>query len=241
MYFLGIGTVFNAGVVIIGGLVGLVAKRGIKPSVQDSIMKVLGIAVIFLGAASTLVGLIEVGEGGRLVTKSPMLMIISLITGVIIGELIRVEDRIDSFGVRLRKLMKAEKDATFLEGFVTNTLVICVGAMAIVGSLQDGLMHDPSMLYAKGILDCMITLIFAASLGVGAVMAAVPLFLYQGAITLLAGFVSRYLTDAVIENLSYIGSVLITCTGINLLFGKTIKVGNMLPALIMVLIFGMWF
>lgn len=241
MYFLGIGTVFNAGVVIIGGLVGLVAKRGIKPSVQDSIMKVLGIAVIFLGAASTLVGLIEVGEGGRLVTKSPMLMIISLITGVIIGELIRVEDRIDSFGVRLRKLMKAEKDATFLEGFVTNTLVICVGAMAIVGSLQDGLMHDPSMLYAKGILDCMITLIFAASLGVGAVMAAVPLFLYQGAITLLAGFVSAYLTDAVIENLSYIGSVLITCTGINLLFGKTIKVGNMLPALIMVLIFGMWF
>lgn len=241
MYFLGIGTVFNAGVVIIGGLVGLVAKRGIKQSVQDSIMKVLGIAVIFLGAASTLVGLIEVGEGGRLVTKSPMLMIISLITGVIIGELIRVEDRIDSLGVRLRKLMKAEKDATFLEGFVTNTLVICVGAMAIVGSLQDGLMHDPSMLYAKGILDCMITLIFAASLGVGAVMAAVPLFLYQGAITLLAGFVSAYLTDAVIENLSYIGSVLITCTGINLLFGKTIKVGNMLPALIMVLIFGMWF
>lgn len=241
MYFLGIGTVFNAGVVIIGGLVGLVAKRGIKPSVQDSIMKVLGIAVIFLGAASTLVGLIEVGEGGRLVTKSPMLMIISLITGVIIGELIRVEDRIDSFGVRLRKLMKAEKDATFLEGFVTNTLVICVGAMAIVGSLQDGLMHDPSMLYAKGILDCMITLIFAASLGVGAVMAAVPLFLYQGAITLLAGFILTYLTDAVIENLSYIGSVLITCTGINLLFGKTIKVGNMLPALIMVLIFGMWF
>lgn len=241
MYFLGIGTVFNAGVVIIGGLVGLVAKRGIKQSVQDSIMKVLGIAVIFLGAASTLVGLIEVGEGGRLVTKSPMLMIISLITGVIIGELIRVEDRIDSLGVRLRKLMKAEKDATFLEGFVTNTLVICVGAMAIVGSLQDGLMHDPSMLYAKGILDCMITLIFAASLGVGAVMAAVPLFLYQGAITLLAEFVSTYLTDAVIENLSYIGSVLITCTGINLLFGKTIKVGNMLPALIMVLIFGMWF
>ena len=128
-------------------------------------------------------------------------------------------------------------DSKFVEGFVTNALVICIGAMAVVGSLQDGLNHDASMLYAKAVLDCLISMVFAATLGVGVIFAGAVLFVYQGSITLLASLIAPYLNDGLINNISYIGSVLIFGVGINLIFGKKIKVGNMLPALLVPVIY----
>lgn len=240
MYFTGIGTVANTLAVFVGGVAGLLLKRGLKEDFRQSMMKVLGLAVIFLGMAGALTGLLQINDDGSIQTKGTMLMIISLTLGMIAGELLHIEDHMDSLGEKIKKALGAQEDKKFVEGFVTNALVICVGAMAVVGSLQDGLAKDPSMLYAKAILDAMITMVFAASMGIGAIAAAIPLAVYQGSITLLAGFIEPYLTEAVISDLSYIGSILITATGINLLFGKTIKVGNMLPALIMVLIFRTW-
>lgn len=232
-----LGTVVNAAAVVIGGGAGMIIKKGLKEDFRDSLMKTLGIAVIFLGAAGAMTGLLELKDG-TLQTRGTMLMILSLTLGIIAGELLKIEDRMETLGEKLKKLVRAEGDNLFVQGFVTNALVICVGAMAVVGALQDGISHDPSTLFAKAVLDAMISMVFAASLGVGVLFAAVPLFLYQGAITLLSGFAAPFFTDEVIGNLSYIGNILIAVVGVNLLFGKTVKVGNMLPALIFAVILG---
>ena len=232
-----LGTVVNAAAVVIGGGAGMIIKKGLKEDFRDSLMKTLGIAVIFLGAAGAMPGLLELKDG-TLQTRGTMLMILSLTLGIIAGELLKIEDRMETLGEKLKKLVRAEGDNLFVQGFVTNALVICVGAMAVVGALQDGISRDPSTLFAKAVLDAMISMVFAASLGVGVLFAAVPLFLYQGAITLLSGFAAPFFTDEVIGNLSYIGNILIAVVGVNLLFGKTVKVGNMLPALIFAVILG---
>ncbi|MDE6599236.1 MAG: DUF554 domain-containing protein [Oscillospiraceae bacterium] len=232
-----LGTIVNAAAVVIGGGAGMIIKKGLKEDFRDSLMKTLGVAVIFLGAAGAMPGLLELKDG-VLQTRGTMLMILSLTLGIIAGELLKIEDRMETLGEKLKKLVRAEGDNLFVQGFVTNALVICVGAMAVVGALQDGINHDPSTLFAKAVLDAMISMVFAASLGVGVLFAAVPLFLYQGAITLLSGFAAPFFTDEVIGNLSYIGNILIAVVGVNLLFGKTVKVGNMLPALIFAVILG---
>ncbi|MBD5146973.1 MAG: DUF554 domain-containing protein [Ruminococcus sp.] len=232
-----LGTVVNAAAVVIGGGAGMIIKKGLKEDFRDSLMKTLGVAVIFLGAAGAMPGLLELKDGA-FQTRGTMLMILSLTLGIIAGELLKIEDRMETLGEKLKKLVRAEGDNLFVQGFVTNALVICVGAMAVVGALQDGISHDPSTLFAKAVLDAMISMVFAASLGVGVLFAAVPLFLYQGAITLLSGFAAPFFTDTVVGNLSYIGNILIAVVGVNLLFGKTVKVGNMLPALIFAVILG---
>lgn len=234
-----LGTVVNAAAVIVGGGAGMLIKKGLKEDFRESMMKTLGVAVIFLGAAGAMTGLLEFKDG-VFQTRGTMLMILSLTLGIIVGELLRIEDRMEALGERLKKLVRAEGDNHFVQGFVTNALVVCVGAMAVVGALQDGISHDPSTLYAKAVLDAMISMVFAASLGAGVLFAAVPLFVYQGTITLLAGAAAPFFTDRVVGNLSYIGNVLIAVVGVNLLFGKTAKVGNMLPALIFAVILGYW-
>ena len=161
-----------------------------------------------------------------------MLMISSLVIGTIIGELLKIEDHLDRLGEKLKKTFKAENNHGFVNGFVTNALVVCVGAMAVVGSLEEGLTGDFSTLFAKAMLDCIISLVFASTLGLGVLFAAVPLLIYQGSITLLAGAISPIMSDVLISNLSYIGSVLIFAIGLNLLFSTRIKVGNMIPALL---------
>lgn len=234
------GTIVNTAAVIIGGGLGLLVKKKLPKTFQDSLMKTLGVAVIFLGIAGAMTGLLKYNENGTWETTGTMLMILSLALGTVIGELLRIEDRMETLGEKIKRLFKMQGDNRFVEGFVTNALVICVGAMAVVGSLQEGLNADASMLYAKALLDAVISMVFAASLGIGVLFAALPLFVYQGSITLLARLVAGYLTDEVIGDLSYIGSVLIAVVGVNLLFGKTAKVGNMLPALIVAVILGIW-
>lgn len=234
-----LGTIVNTAAVIVGGAAGMLVKKGLKKDLQDSLIKTLGIAVIFLGAAGAMTGLLEFKDGA-FQTRGTMLMILSLTLGIIAGELLKIEDRMEALGEKIKKLVHAESDNLFVQGFVTNALVVCVGAMAVVGALQDGINRDPSTLFAKAVLDAIISMVFAASLGSGVIFAAVPLFVYQGAITLLSGAAAPFFTDEVVSNLSYIGYVLISVVGVNLLFGKTVKVGNLLPALIFAVIFGYW-
>ncbi len=233
----GIGTIVNTLAVIIGSLIGIFAKRGLSQTLQNALLKTLGIATIFIGISCTMQEMLVI-EDGTLSTNGIMLMIVSLVIGTLIGELLRIEDFLEGLGEKIKKLPFLKGDSKFTEGFVTSTLVICVGAMAIVGAFRDGLEGDPSLLYSKSILDFIATMIFASTLGVGVLFSALPLGLYQGLLTAAAGLIGVFFSDEIISNLSLVGSVLIFAVGINLFLGKQIKVGNMLPALLVPIAYG---
>jgi len=237
---IGMGTIVNVLAIIAGSAVGMVLKMGLKESLQDTLMKALGVATMFVGISSTLSEMLVVTPDGDIGTQGTMLMIFSLVIGTIIGETLNLEDFLESMGERLRRLRIFRNSSRFTEGFVTATVVVCVGAMAIVGSLNDGLLGDPSILFTKSILDCVITMVFASTLGIGVMCSVIPLGLYQGGITLLAGVLKPFFTDGIISDLSLVGSVLIFCIGINLFFGKKVKVANMLPALIVPILYGIY-
>ena len=227
----GLGTIVNVGAVVAAGLLGVLLKGGIKERFQSAIMGVLGISTMFIGAAGTLQEMFTV-ENGSLSTRGTMLLVLSLIIGAFVGELLNIEARLEKLGEWLKDKVRAKNDNRFVDAFVNSTLVICIGAMAIVGSLQDGLTGDHSTLFVKAALDFPIILIFASTLGIGAVFSAIPLGLYQGAITLFAGLISPYLSDALISNLTLVGSAMIFAIGVNLAFGKRFRVGNFLPGLL---------
>lgn len=227
---IGVGTLINTAAVIVGGLIGLLLKNGLKEDLQKSLQKACGIATIFIGASGTLGKMFVIRDGG-IETKGSMLLIFSLVIGIAIGELLRLESRMDNLGEKINRLVHQENDNRFVDSFVNVSLIICVGAMAIVGSIQDGMSGDYSMLAAKSILDFVIVMVFASSGGVGSVFAAIPLFLYQGAITLAAAVGGSFISETIINDLSFVGSALIFCVGLNLAVGKKIPVGNLLPAL----------
>ena len=162
---------------------------------------------------------------------------VAVIAGGIAGSLLSIEDRLERLGELLKKKLHSEKDTRFVEGFVTSTLVICIGAMAIVGAIEDGLTGNFSTLTAKAILDFVIVMIFASTLGKGVIFSALPLFLYQGAITILAAVLGDFMSPALISDISFIGSALIFCVGVNIAFGKKFNVGNLLPALLVPVIY----
>lgn len=228
---IGVGTLINTAAVIVGGLIGLLLKNGLKEDLQKSLQKACGIATIFIGASGTLGKMFVIRDGG-IETKGSMLLIFSLVIGIAIGELLRLESRMDNLGEKIKRLVHRENDNRFVDSFVNVSLIICVGAMAIVGSIQDGMSGDYSMLAAKSILDFVIVMVFASSGGVGSVFAAIPLFLYQGAITLAAAVGGSFISETIINDLSFVGSALIFCVGLNLAVGKKIPVGNLLPALV---------
>ena len=227
---IGVGTIVNAGAIIAGGLVGTFVKKGLPERYKSIVMQAIGLSVLIIGISGTLQGIYQVIDGGKLNRQYIMTMIFSLVVGGIIGEFINIENRLENLGTRFqRKFFKNGRN--FAEGFVTASLIYCVGAMAIVGALEDGLTGNPKTLFAKAILDGVSSVVFAATMGFGVPFAALPVFIYQGAITLMAGFVKPWLTDAVVAQMSLIGSILIFAIGLNLLEIKKIKVGNLLPAI----------
>lgn len=232
----GLGTIINTAAILLCGTVGLFIKKGISQKITDSIVKAIGIAVMFIGISSTLTEMLVIEENS-LNTQGTLLLIISLIIGAFFGEILKIEDRLDNLGEKLKQTVKAKDSGNFVEGFVTTTLIFCVGAMAIVGSLNDGLNGDYSMLLAKSVLDGIMALIMASTLGVGVLFSAATVFVYQGLITLLAEFISPILSDLLVSNLSLVGSALIFAIGINLVFGKKIRTGNLLPALTIPIIY----
>lgn len=222
---IGLGTIINTAAVIAGGLIGICLKKGMKQKMQDTLMQACGVSVIFLGISGTLSKM-------NSIENSDMVLILSLVIGSLIGEWLDIEQKMDLIGEKIKTAVKAQNDNKFVDGFVNVSLIICVGAMAIVGSIQDGISGDYSMLAAKAILDFVIVMVFASTYGIGAIFSAVLIFLYQGGITLAAAAFGSFASTAVIDNLSFVGSALIFCVGVNVGFGKRINVGNMLPALI---------
>lgn len=232
---IGLGTLINTGAVLAGGLIGMGCKRGLRQDLQDILMRASGVAVIFIGVAGTLQRMLTV-QDGVLETQGTMLLIFSLVLGSLLGCLVDIERRLEQAGDALRTLLRRKNDSAFVDGFVNTTLIICIGAMAIVGSIQDGLTGDYSLLAAKAVLDLVIVVVMASTHGLGAVCSALPIFVYQGAITLIAHFGGSFIGDTLISQLSLVGSALIFCVGVNLAFGKRFPVGNMLPALLVPII-----
>ena len=232
----GLGTIVNVAAVVLAGLLGILLKGGIKQKYQDTLMHVLGISTIFIGVSGTLQEMFVI-ENNKISVQGTMLLVISLVLGAFCGEFLAIEDKLEKLGVWLKDKVRAKNDTRFVDGFVNATLVICVGAMAIVGSLKDGLTGDHMTLFVKSALDFVIVMIFASAMGVGALFSALPLGIYQGGITVFAKFISPYLSDAMISDLNLVGSAMIFGIGVNLAFGKKFKVGNFLPGLLVPVIY----
>ncbi|WAM31784.1 DUF554 domain-containing protein [Caldicellulosiruptor naganoensis] len=231
---IGLGTIVNAAAVIAGSILGLVLKFGIPERFKSTIMQAISLSVIFIGISGVLQGIFKVLNSGRIDRQYIMLMIFSLVIGGLVGEILKIEDFLDRLGERIKKAVSKVikfENSTFTEGFVTASLVFCVGAMAIVGSLEDGLNRNFSILFAKSILDGVTSVIFSATLGIGVMFSSIVVLLYQGSITLLAGLLKPLLTDTVVLQMSMVGSVLIFAIGLNMLGISKIKVGNLLPAI----------
>ncbi len=228
---IGIGTVINTVAVMAGGALGLLLKNGIARRFQKILMQALGLATVFIGAGGVLKYMLVI-DGGVLSTRGTLLMIFSLVLGCLLGQLLDIEAKMEALGVKLKTAVGVKNDNRFVEGFVNASLIICVGAMAIVGAMQDGLSGDSSMLIAKALLDFAIVAILASAYGTGTLFSALPVFVYQGAITVIAALFGAVISSELIETLSFVGSALIFCVGVNLLKEKTFQVANMLPALL---------
>lgn len=236
---IGLGTIVNTAAVVASGVLGLLLKNGVAKKFEAILMQTLGLATVFIGAGGVLKYMLVV-ENGALATRGTMLLIFSLVIGCILGQMLDIEAQMEKLGIRLKAAVRIKNDNRFVEGFVTTSLIICVGAMAIVGAMEDGLSGDSSTLIAKAVLDFALVVILASTYGVGAVFSAIPIFVYQGAITVIAALFGAVISDQLIAELSFVGSALIFCVGVNLVREKTFRVANMLPALLIPIAVEVW-
>ena len=227
----GMGTIINTLAIVAGGFFGVLFGRFLHDSAQNTLTKVCGVSTLFIAITGALEQMLRV-ENGAIVSSGSMLMIGCLALGGLVGELLNIEQGVEHFGQWLKIKTGNAKDKGFVDAFVTASLTVCIGAMAIVGSIQDGIAGDYSILATKAVLDLIIIMVMSCSMGKGAVFSAIPVAVFQGSITALAGLVRPVMTDAALSNLSLVGNVLIFCVGINLVWDKKIKVANLLPAII---------
>ena len=228
----GLGTIINTGAIVAGGLAGILFGRFLKENVQDTLSKCCGVSTLMIGIAGALEKMLTL-ENGAISGGGSMLLVLCLTVGGVIGEFLNLEGAFECFGRWLKEKTGNAKDKVFVNAFVTASLTVCIGAMAIVGSIQDGLTGDYSVLATKAVLDFIIIMVMSCSLGPGAAFSAIPVAILQGSVTALAGLVRPVMTEAALNNLSLVGSVLIFCVGINLLWGKKIRVANLLPAIVL--------
>lgn len=230
----GLGTIINVCCIVAGGLVGLVGKRFISQQLQDALLKACGLSVIFLGLGGALEKMLTVATAadGTVVLSSggTMMILVSLAAGSAIGEAIDLDARFEALGSWLREKTGSSEDATFVDGFVTASLTVCIGAMAIVGSIQDGISGDYTTLALKGAIDAVCICAMAASMGKGVIFSALPVGAWQGLVTAASTLLQPVMTQAALDNLGLVGSILIFCVGVNLIWPRTFKPANMLPA-----------
>lgn len=229
---IGLGTLVNSAAIVAGGVAGHFFGRFLSERCQDTLSKTCGVSVLFIGIAGALEEMFTISDGA-LSSGGTMLLVLSMAIGALIGELINIEGLFERFGEWLKVKTGNAKDKQFVNAFVTASLTVCIGAMAIVGAIRDGLAGDSSILITKSILDLIIIVVMTCYLGKGCAFSAIPVLALEGAITLLARLISPIMTDAALSNISLVGSVLIFCVGINLVWGKTIRVANLLPSLVL--------
>ena len=220
-----LGAAVNATAIFFGSAVGLLFKKGIPERMQKTLTAALGLCVVFIGFKGAM-------DGGTLLIVS-----LSLVLGGLLGEWPDIDRRLNQFGAFLQKKISKNPESTFGEGFVSSTLFVCVGAMAIVGAIEAGMKGDFGTYYTKALLDGVTVLILTASLGFGCFFSGVVLLVYEGALTLAAQFIAGFLTEQMITELSCVGSILVLAIGLNLLKITKIKVANLLPAAFLPIVF----
>ncbi|MDD6145645.1 MAG: DUF554 domain-containing protein [Oscillospiraceae bacterium] len=234
----GLGTIINVAAIVVGGFIGLLFGKFMKPRFQDTLMKSCGVCVIFVGITGVLTKMLTV-ENGKIFADGTLMMISCLAIGSIVGEIINFEMLFEKFGEWLKNKTGNRKETFFVNAFVNASFTVCIGAMAIVGAIEDGINRDISTLILKAILDMLIICIMTSSIGKGCIFSAIPVGILQGSVTALSGLIKPLLTEPALNNLSLLGSVLIFCVGVNLVFEKIFKVANMLPSVIVAVIWGL--
>lgn len=236
-YFPGLGTAANMLLILVGAIIGLLVGKRFPQRLREAVVHASGLVVLFIGISGVITALIRV-DGGGLSSRFTLTIIISLILGAIIGELLDIEGGLDRAGAWLEKRVVAVsgKQTQLAEAFCFTTILYCTGAMAIVGALNDGLLGDPNMLISKGIIDGMVSIVFAATMGPGVLFSALSVGLYQGLITALAVAAEPLLTEAVIAQMSGVGSLIIVAISLKMLEIKKFRIGNLLPGMFLPLL-----
>ena len=230
-----LGTIINTIAIILGGVSGLLFGTRLTEKQQDGLIKACGVSVIFIGIAGAMENMLLINEQ-QIISTHSLFIVVCLALGAFIGELLHIEDAFESFGEWLKIKTGNSNENNFVSAFVNASFTVCIGAMAIVGAIQDGIYHDSSILITKSLLDFIIIMIMTCSTGKGAIFSAIPVFMLQGSMTLLASLLEPIMTPIALLYLSLVGSILIFCVGINLVFGKKISVANFLPALFIAVI-----
>ena len=228
----GTGTIINSAAIVAGGLAGHFTGKLFRQDQQDALTRTCGISVLFIAIAGAMQGMLHI-DGGKIVSGRSMLVVLCLALGTVIGEMIGIERGFEVFGEWLKQKTGNSGDQQFVGAFVTASLTVCIGAMAIVGAIQDGISGDFSTLAVKSVLDFIIIMVMTSSLGKGCAFSAIPVFLFEGSVTLLARLIAPVMTETATAYLSLVGSILIFCVGLNLVWGKKVRVANMLPAVIL--------
>lgn len=233
----GLGTVINVAMLIFGGLCGLLFGKKLNERIKDTLLSVNAVAIMMLAVGGVMQNMLSLSDG-KLSTGGTVMMIVSLTLGGLIGETININALVDKFGEWLRIKSHSTGDDSFVSAFVSASCTVCIGAMAVIGSINDGVSGDCSVLIAKAILDAVIICVMTASQGKGCIFSAVPVAIFQGVITIIAVFVGGFMTDLALSYLSYVGNVLIFCVGLNLIRKKQIRVANLLPSLVIAVAWG---
>jgi uncharacterized membrane protein YqgA involved in biofilm formation len=215
-----IGTLANVAAIIIGTLIGFVLKQRLPERMTSIVMQGLGLVTALIGLKM------------MITTQNALIVLVSIIIGGVLGELLRIEERLDRLGARVEARFSKEH-GTFAKAFVTSSLLYCVGPMAIVGALQDGLRGDYSVLLTKSVMDAIASVAFASTLGIGVLFSALPVAAYQGSITIGASLLEPYLTSSIVTEMTATGGLLILGIAMNLLQITKIRVGNLLPAILL--------
>ncbi|MFH5882043.1 MAG: DUF554 domain-containing protein [Candidatus Izemoplasmataceae bacterium] len=227
------GTIINFFAIIVASILGVLFKKGLPEKIQKAIMFALGIGLSVLAIGWFLKDFLVI-EDNKLLTQGDLLIIVSLVIGSLFGEWIDIDDKLNRFAHHIERKYKLPPLA---KGFVSGTLIFCVGAMAILGSIQDGLTGDYTILVVKSALDFVTAMLLAAVLGIGVLFSAFSVLIYQGSITLLAMAIGDFFTDEIIRSISMVGNILLVGIGLNFMEIKKVKVANMLPALLIPIIY----
>lgn len=227
----GLGTAINAAAIVAGGILGLLFGKLFKERIREGIVSAMAVSVIFIGIDGAVEKFMQ--NYGPSSSEKSVMLVVCLGLGTLIGELIDIDDLIFRFGEWLKKHTKSTGDTGFTDGFLTASVTVCIGAMSVVGAIEDGVHKNISVLLIKALIDFITILFMTASMGKGCIFSAIPVILFQGSITLISGVISPYLTETALSDLSLVGSALIFCVGLNLLGIKKLKVANMLPAVVL--------
>ena len=233
---LGLGTIINCASIVVGGCIGLLLKNLFSESMQDSLKKACGVSVMFISVAGAMEVMLKISDG-VLVSEKSLLIVLSMTVGTFIGEAIDIDRGFTNFGEWLKVKTGNKGDSNFINAFLIASFTVSIGAMAIVGAIEDGINGNISILVVKSVLDFIMIAVLSASIGKGAIYSAIPVFVFEGTVTLLSRFIAPVLTETAINYISLVGSILIFCVGINLIWDNKVKVANMLPTLAIAVLF----